>query len=601
MTRRVAAVLLLCLPVVPAVAAGDSPRAALVVLQPTGEERNGLPVMIRHPNGADYGRQLTVGFPARMLRLYAMEQEYLRQRTGAVPEPAYLSLGTQQGGFPRFGLVFEGREQPKAGWVDLHQSQRVTGYFGAIDQIFPHELLHVITRQLAGEPRESGANQVHAIGVRTDPVIAFQEGFAESVQILSLDDPGALPETAALASDASLAERAGRELQAFGRELTARLPIVEPSRLRTLLWFSSTEQVLRYHQVKANAFAREPMVPDALLSGTDRYREYLYRSVMPGDARGRLKTSREMLSTEGVVSHLFWRWATDGALQRIRRDDAFYASFGTSAAAITPVENVFLKIFHALYVGRPSDTAGLLRAYVGAFPDEAADLNRVVTAALAGQSVGEGLELWLCNDGLQTGTSLFDQFRGLPRPHTFDANAASPFDWRTVEGVTPEVAERLVAGAPYHSLDELLGKAGNTALVTRIRSLAQAMDELRRKSHDQESSLSIQALAMPYVWRALGALAAASLMGAWLARQAGLRRWWSSALCGAVASVMVLGLSWMVVAPWWIPVVAPILAGGVPCAAAVAARRRTWRAALWVLAAWAAASAPAIALSRTWF
>ncbi len=79
-----------------------------------------------------------------------------------------------------------------------------------MDQIFPHELMHIIVRQLAGEPRVSGGNQVHAVGVRTDPVVAFNEGFAEHVQVLAVDDPAAAAETGALALDDQLCLRAKR-------------------------------------------------------------------------------------------------------------------------------------------------------------------------------------------------------------------------------------------------------------------------------------------------------------------------------------------------------------------------------------------------------
>ena len=173
----------------------------LVVLQPTGATRNGLPVFSRHPQGPAVAGVLARGFSGRLLRLYAMEQEYLRRRTGAAPEPAYLLLSNRQGGFPEFGFMLDAVPKPGVGYVDLPQSQKVIGRFGAMDQIFPHELMHVIVRQLAGAPRESGANQVHAVGVRTDPVQAFSEGFAEHVQILAVDDPDAARETRALVDD----------------------------------------------------------------------------------------------------------------------------------------------------------------------------------------------------------------------------------------------------------------------------------------------------------------------------------------------------------------------------------------------------------------
>ena len=148
--------------------------------------------------------------------------------TGRAPEPAYLLLSDRQGGFPQFGFYLDGVKKADAGWVDLHRRSTLAGRFGAMDQIFPHELLHVIVRQLAGEPRESGGNQMHAIGVRTDPVNAFSEGFAEHVQVMSVDDPDAVPETAALREDGDALARAEREFAGYGRELAARFPLGSP-------------------------------------------------------------------------------------------------------------------------------------------------------------------------------------------------------------------------------------------------------------------------------------------------------------------------------------------------------------------------------------
>ncbi len=155
-----------------------------------------------------------------------------------------------------------------------------------MDQIFPHELLHIIARQLAGEPRESGANQVHAIGVRTDPVTAFQEGFAEHVQIMCVDDPDAHPATRALRDDRDARARAEGEFSGYARGVGTRYQLGSPPELRFLLWFSPAEQVQRYHAVKANAFARDAPIPEHLLRRADKYAAYLFHSVVPG-ASGR--------------------------------------------------------------------------------------------------------------------------------------------------------------------------------------------------------------------------------------------------------------------------------------------------------------------------
>lgn len=585
-----------------AAVAAAAPPPLLVVLKPTGTTRDGLPVLTRHPDGGRAMAVLTRGFAGRLLRLYALEQTFLSRATGRAPEPAYLLLSDRQGGFPRFGFYLDGVKKADAGYVDLHRGSTLTGRFGAMDQIFPHELVHVIARQLAGEPRESGGNQMHAIGVRTDPVNAFSEGFAEHVQVMSVDDADALPETAALREDGFERTRAEREFAAYGRELASRLPLARPSQLRFLLWFSQGEQVLRYHAVKANRFAHAVAIPDRLLDRPDKYNAYLYQNVVPGAPADPPKPAAVMLSNEGVVAHLFWRFVSDPALQRRALDDGTCAAFGVTGAELSPLENVYLKLFVAFAEGRPATAAELLRAYVRRFPGDAADTERVVREALLGQDLPAAPEIWLANASLVTGTSLFDQFRALPRRHTFDANAASELDWLAVPGVTRELAARLLAHAPYSRLDDVLAVPGLAPEVTnRVAAMAKDMDALRARAASEEESLSLTRILLSYLWRLVAVLALTTAAGAWLARRVGARRWWSATAIALVSSVAVITLAWVVTSPPWYPVAAPVVLFGMPWGLWRLVGRRAPRAAAVALAVWAAASIPAVFLSRTWW
>lgn len=574
-------------------------HAQLVVLAPTGETRDGLPVLRIHPSPSATEAVLTHGFSGRLLRLYALEQEFLRRKTGRAPEPAYLMLSNRQGGFPQFGFYLGTEKKVDAGWVDLHHNSRLTGQFGAMDQIFPHELLHVIVRQLAGEPRESGGNQMHAVGVRSDPVNAFSEGFAEHVQILAVDDPDAAADTRALTQDAAIRARAGRDVAAYARDLARDWWPIQPARMRFLLWYSQAEQIQRYDAVKANLFARSPVVPAPLLARKDKYAAYLIQSVVPGSPDGAIRAAGVMLSTDGPVAHLFWRLVTDSAVQQRYRDDAFYAAFGTSRADVAPLENVYLKIFVALYEGRPSTTAEAVRAWARTFPEDAPDIDRIVRDALLGHPLPDAPEIWLANDALLTGTSLFDQYRGLPRVHTFDANAAAELDWLSVPGVTPEIAARLIAGAPYANLDALRTSQGiPEAIRGEISRMSEAMASLRARAAAEEESLSLWAIARPYLWR-LGALVlVAAWAGAWLARRAGVKRVWTAALLAVAATLIVITFAWIVTCPAWYPFAAPVVLGGVPWALWRLARRRGLRAAARSLATWALAAIPALVMVR---
>jgi hypothetical protein len=152
-----------------------------------------------------------------------------------------------------------------------------------MDQIFPHELLHVIVRQLAGERRGGGSNQVHAIGVRTDPETAFEEGFAEHAQVMALDDADALPETRAVAGDVALRAWADRKFDDYERALTARFSPGARARIAFPLWFGRAEQTLRYHGVRENLFSLARPVPPRLRSARDPYAAYLFENILPAD------------------------------------------------------------------------------------------------------------------------------------------------------------------------------------------------------------------------------------------------------------------------------------------------------------------------------
>jgi len=518
----------------------------LVVLTDTGVKRDGLPVLGPSPEERRYREVLERGFSGRLLRLYRWVQLRRCKREGAPIEPAYLALTGNQGGFPRYGFFLDGAAKREVAYIDLHRSSQLSGRFGAMDQIFPHELTHVLVRQLAGPAPEGGANQMHAIGVRTDRATAFDEGFAEAAQVLAVDDADAVPETRALARDAKQAESLESRLARYRRALTAAWAPATRARLAFPLWFSQSEQALRYHAVKANRFAFEPSIPDQLLHGPDVYRAYLLENVLPGDLSGARKSPGRMLATEGVVSALFSRWVADQAMQQRFRDEPFYAAFGVQPKDVPPLENACLKLFYALGQGKPHDAAGLVRAYLAAFPDEAAAIETVVRSIGFDPQWQPPGEIWLANTAFKTGTTLFDQFRGLPRPHTFDLNAASLVDLISIAGMTREVAEAIQRNAPYSGLPDLRGvPAGAADLAARLAAMEQAMQRLRAETVEEAASMRLSAILLPYGYQAAFWLVASMALAGWLYSRVRPVCWWRAAINGFVAALFGLGAAWL--------------------------------------------------------
>lgn len=593
----------------------DAPGPALlVVLAPTGDVQDGLPVYVHHQQGAEHVALLERGFSGRLLRLFRLVQQFLHMRDGRPVEPAYLLLSTNQGGFPRFGFWLDGERKDDVGYVDLHQRSALAGRYGAVDQIFPHELMHVIVQQLAGPaaPGMGGANQLHAIAVRTDRITAFSEGIAESVQVLSIDDPDAHSDTRALASDVSLPSITDRRLVWYARTLEARWAPAPPARMGFVMWFGQAEQVMRYHAVKANAFALEPPVSAKLLAQNDPYAAYLVENMLPGETGAPVKSTGRLLATEGVIASLFSKWVIEPALGGPAPSADLLARFGTSLEELTPLDHAYLKLFTVLADARPHDAAALMRAYVEAYPHEA----EAVGALVRGQGLSWPLpdvpEIWMANRAFSTGTSLYDQYRALPRVHTFDLNAASVVDLRSVEGVSTALARTILARAPYRTVEELTGVDGVTpGLVDRFRKMAEDMETVREDQRRQDAeSIDLMQIFRPVlvrvgIWILAGAAAAGWLYGR--VRKARVRRLFVNGLAAAALGLLatwVLGAGLEVdnraLAVTVLPLT-PLVVFGLPGSLWMLLRRGDLRAAGAVLGAWALACLPALILTRPLF
>ncbi len=577
----------------------DSPL--LVILTDTGRTREGLPVLSHHADEKSIAKALSRGFTLKILRLYRDVQIYMKPGTNTRPEPAYLLFSSRQGGFPRFGFCLDDQIKPGIGYVDLFKTKNLAGRFGSVDQIFPHELGHIIVRLLSGEPAPGGSNQLHAIGARTDQKVAFQEGFAEHLQIMAIDDPESDPATHALATEDAERRLAERLLALYLRELRAAWSFATPRKMGFLFWYSPTEQVLRYRAVKDNAFAHTPELPDDLLTPKNLYTAYLLQNTFPGTATSAPKSAPVMLSTEGVVSNLFYRWANDKETGERYLDEKFYSRFGTARDAVSPVENAYLKLFHAIHAGNSQDTASTIEAYRSAFPEESPFIDSIVSVTLLGQRLPTAKPIWLANPDFRIGTGLFDQFRSARRVNTFDLNAATLVDLLGVPGVDRGTAEAILKAGPYTSLETIEQVPGVTREISdRFKHMAREMEKVYGEGEEGVMS-SLPRIVASYLLRAVLVLAASTISGGMLyrrIRRAGMLR---SLTNGLAISFLVAAFSWAVIgAEGILGYLIPVLVFGLPCTLFQLARKR-WLQALPEFFAWAVAALPAKILIFPWF
>jgi hypothetical protein len=457
---------------------------------------------------------------ARTLGLNERSAAAGEPRRASLP-PMYLLLSNEEGGFARYGFWMERangrRELVMAGYVDLVVDQRSVDS-GNFEEIFCHEVGHLILRALLGDLSHGPSRKMHQSMTVTDYPTAFDEGYAEHFQPLVRD----------------------------GTQNTT-LRNVQSGTGTTdldLLWLSNLDTQLRTDGVKRNLFVHRKAAPTAEAGpDVDAYRVFLDGETSTEFLPNTLKNAQEMMASEGVVATLFYRLVSRESLRNRYREPAFYSQFLEANAGrdadpqkeISPYENANMKLFAAMRQiapqagdsGRPLAIA-IIDAYAKLFPEEAKtayDLFLATTygvtvsqeaataferAAVAGQ-VGDidsyrqnshaafslldqitnhvakgdlrldanlGPELWLLNDDFKIAPAVWERDRTLPL--SINLNTASEPELMTLTGVDSALAARIVSTRHshgyFHSLDEVGSIEGvSPALLQAMKEMAEKM------------------------------------------------------------------------------------------------------------------------------
>ena len=443
--------------------------------------------------------------------------------------PMYLLLSNEEGGFARYGFWMERangtRKLVMAGYVDLVVDQGSVDS-GGFEEIFCHELGHLILRSLLGDLSQGPSRKMHQSMTVTDYPTAFDEGYAEHFQPLARDETK---------NPTLLKIQSG----------TGTMDL-------DLLWLSNLDGQLRTDGVKRNLFVHRKAPPlAAAAQGADAYREFLDAETSTEFLPNALKNAQEMMASEGVVATLFYRFVNRENLRNKYREPAFYRQFlEVNAGAdvdpqkeISPYENVNLKLFAAMRQIAPQagDSSrplalALVEAYAKLFPEEAKtayDLFLSTTyaatasqetasaferAAVAG-GIGDivsfrqesgaafslldritnrvakgdlrldsnlGPELWLLNDDFKIAPAVWERERTLPL--SLNLNTASETELMTLPGVDSVLAARIVADRHargyFRSLDEVGSIEGvSPALLQTLNEMADKMRKAGMYTH----------------------------------------------------------------------------------------------------------------------
>jgi hypothetical protein len=214
-----------------------------------------------------------------------------------------------------------------AGYVDLVVSEDTveTGHF---EEIFSHELGHLILRALTGGLPRGRSRKGHQSMSVTDYPAAFDEGYAEHFQPLVRD----------------------ATTNAYLRKLTSGTTGTDFESL----WLSTADGQMRTDGVRRNLFIHRKSLPAMLLEANpDLYRLFIEDETSTTYVPTELKNGQEMMASEGVIARRFPRMVNDQHRRESYRAPAFYEAFvhgpvEVPQEVVTPYENVNLKLFVAM-------------------------------------------------------------------------------------------------------------------------------------------------------------------------------------------------------------------------------------------------------------
>lgn len=217
-----------------------------------------------------------------------------------------------------------------------------------IEEIFAHEFSHLWLSLLGYDFKSSQSNKFHTCTAITDPFMAFSEGLAEHLEIVT--------------KDLMSSNDWKNALWDHGYDVNA--------------WLCLRDEQLRYHGVINNRFIYHTAIPS--IQDNEVYNnlhmEHITSSAFTPE---RIKNANQMMASEGVISSVFYQMYKHEVFKNTYLDDAFYMQFGIEKDKVNPVTNLYLKILFAISkinLQKSSLMVDFIQSYANVFPDEKIDL-----------------------------------------------------------------------------------------------------------------------------------------------------------------------------------------------------------------------------------
>lgn len=225
-------------------------------------------------------------------------------------------------------------------WEDIKRS--------GIEAIFAHEYSHLWLNLLGYDHKLSKSNKFNTCTAITDVYLAFSEGLAEHLEIVTKE----------------LNENKVNEngFWDYGYDVNA--------------WISLRDEQLRYHAAINNRFIYHTAFPYF-----EDYETYsalnLAHITSSAFTPEKLKNGSQMMASEGAISTIFYLMYKSEVLKNTYLDNVFYHQFGKDKEDVDVLTNLYLKIIFAISkidLTKSSLMTDFIEKYGEAFPNEKKEL-----------------------------------------------------------------------------------------------------------------------------------------------------------------------------------------------------------------------------------
>lgn len=222
-----------------------------------------------------------------------------------------------------------------------------------IEDIFAHELSHMWLSNMGFDFELSSSNKFHTCTAITDRYLAFSEGFAEHLEIVTKE----------------MRTHNTQEIELWDHAFDVDA------------WLCIRDSQLRVHAVKNNRFIYQTAIPYE--EDFDTY-EHLHMAHITSSAftPEKLKNGLQMMSCEGVIASFFYQLYKKEIFKNSTISQQIYDGFGIEFSRISPIINLYIKILYVISridLKKETLMTDFVKAYGECFPEEREEVINVFT------------------------------------------------------------------------------------------------------------------------------------------------------------------------------------------------------------------------------